>query len=69
MVNSAQISDDTDKDGNPIDDRDSSPDKWIKYEDDEDYDNIKTDLIKLLRMKYSLEIISENPLVLKKIKY
>ena len=37
--------------------------------DDEDYDNIKTDLIKLLRMKYSLEIISENPLVLKKIKY
>ena len=36
---------------------------------DVENDNIKTDLIKLLRMKYSLEIISENPLVLKKIKY
>ena len=37
--------------------------------DDEDYDSIKTQVIKLLRMKYSLEIISEDPLDLKKIKY
>ena len=37
--------------------------------DDKDYDKIKAEVIKLLRMKYSLEIISENPLDLKKIEY
>lgn len=35
--------------------------------DDEDYESIKAEVIKLLRMKYSLEIISEDPLDLKKI--
>ncbi len=34
--------------------------------DDENYKSIKTEVIKLLRMKYSLEIISEDPLELKK---
>ena len=34
--------------------------------DDEDYDKVKAEAIKLLRMKYSLEIISENPLDFKK---
>ena len=38
--NEAAITKDTDSDGEEIDDRDSSTDKWIKYEDDEDYDNI-----------------------------
>ena len=37
--------------------------------DDEDYESIKAEVIKLLRMKYSLEIISEEPLDLKKIEY
>ena len=37
--------------------------------DDEDYESIKVEVIKLLRMKYSLEIISEYPLNLKKIEY
>ncbi len=37
--------------------------------DDENYDSIKADVIKLLRMKYSLEIISEDPLDFKKIEY
>lgn len=37
--------------------------------DDENYESIKAEVIKLLRMKYSLEIISENPLNLKKIEY
>ncbi len=36
---------------------------------DEDYDSIKTEVIKLLKIKYSLEIISEDPLDLKKIEY
>ena len=37
--------------------------------DDEDYNKVKAEVIKLLRMKYSLEIISEDPLDLKKIEY
>lgn len=36
---------------------------------DEDYDKVKYEVIKLLRMKYSLEIISEDPLDFKKIEY
>lgn len=36
---------------------------------DEDYDKVKSEVIKLLRMKYSLEIISEDPLDFKKIEY
>ena len=38
--NEACISEDTDKAGNTIDDRDSDTETWVKYEDDEDYDNI-----------------------------
>ena len=38
--NEAAITGDTDKDGNPVDDRDSKPEDWVKYEDDEDFDNI-----------------------------
>lgn len=34
--------------------------------DDEDYESIKAEVIKLLRMKYSLEIINEDPSDLKK---
>lgn len=36
---------------------------------DEDYESIKAEVIKLLRMKYSLETISEDPLDLKKNEY
>ena len=36
---------------------------------DEDYEKAKAKIIKLLRIKYSLEIISEDPLDLKKIEY
>lgn len=36
---------------------------------DEDYEKTKAEVIKLLRIKYSLEIISEDPLDLKKIEY
>lgn len=37
--------------------------------DDEDYDKVKAEVIKLLKMKYSLEIIGEDPLDFKKIEY
>ena len=36
---------------------------------DENYDKIKNEVIKLLRIKYALEIISEDPLEFKKIEY
>lgn len=44
----------------------SAKDTFNVNDDDE---NIKAEVIKLLRMKCSLEIISENPLDLKKIEY
>lgn len=37
--------------------------------DDENYVIVKSEVIKLLRMKYSLEIICEDPLDFKKIEY
>lgn len=35
----------------------------------ENYKKVKAEVIKLLRIKYALEIINENPLELKKIEY
>lgn len=35
----------------------------------ENYNKVKKEIIKLLRIKYSLEIVSEEPLELKKIEY
>ena len=36
---------------------------------DENYEKTKAEVIKLLKIKYSLEVISEDPLDLKKIEY
>ena len=36
---------------------------------DNNYEKIKTEVVKLLRIKYALEIISEDPLDFKKIEY
>ena len=41
IINQAQISDDSDKDGNDITDKDSTPDKWIEGEDDQDIEKVK----------------------------
>ena len=38
--NEAAITEDTDENGDEVDDRDSDTEEWKKYEDDEDYDNI-----------------------------
>ena len=38
--NEAAITEDTDENGDPVDDRDSNTDDWVKYEDDEDFDNV-----------------------------
>lgn len=37
--------------------------------DEKNYKRLKTEVIKLLRIKYSLEIISEDPLDFKRIEY
>ncbi len=41
IINSAQISEDSDENGNPIDDDDSIPNEWNEGEDDQDREYIK----------------------------
>lgn len=61
IVNSAQISDDTDKDGNPIEDDDSTPDKWIDGEDDQDKEYVKLTYFDLALRKWVTQaIVIEN---------
>ena len=61
IVNSAQISDDTDKNGNPVDDIDSTPDKWVDGEDDQDKEYIKlTEFDLALRKWVTQAIVIEN---------
>lgn len=57
IINSAQISDDTDKDGNPIDDEDSTPDKWIDGDDDQDQEFIKLNYFDLSLRKWVTQAI------------
>ena len=73
--NEACISDDSDKDGNPIEDRDSTPEDWkkensTKYydnehnwpvykEDDEDYDNIILKPFDLALRKFIIAVSSD----------
>ena len=54
--NEAAITKDTDSDGDEIDDRDSSTDKWIKYEDDEDYDNVILQSFDLALRKFIIAV-------------
>jgi len=52
IVNQAQISDDSDGDGNDIEDKDSTPDKWIEGEDDQDIEKIKVQEFDLALRKF-----------------
>ena len=54
--NEAAITEDTDSDGNPVDDRDSDTEKWIKYEDDEDYDNLILQSFDLALRKFIIAV-------------
>ena len=54
--NEAAITGDTDENGNSVDDRDSKPEEWKKYEDDEDFDNIKVQSFDLALRKYITKI-------------
>lgn len=54
--NEAAITEDTDEEGNPVDDRDSHTDVWKKYEDDEDYDNITLQVFDLALRKFIIAV-------------
>ena len=61
IINSAQISDDTDKNGKPVDDIDSVPDKWNDGEDDQDKEYIKLTYFDLALRKWVTQaIVVEN---------
>ena len=58
--NEAEISDDSDEEGNPVDDRDSKPEDWVKYEDDEDYDNIILQSFDLALRKFIIAVSNDD---------
>ncbi len=61
IINHAEISKDTDEDGNEIDDIDSTPDKWNEGEDDQDIEKIYVKYFDLaLRKWVSQAIIIED---------
>ena len=61
IINQAQISEDADKNGNDVDDRDSTPDKWIEGEDDQDIEKIKVQYFDLALRKWVTQaIVIEN---------
>ena len=57
ITNHAQISDDTDKDGNKINDKDSETDKWNEGEDDQDIENVKVEYFDLALLKFVSKVI------------
>ena len=61
IVNKAQISEDADKDGKPVEDIDSTPDVWKEGEDDQDYENVGVEYFDLSLLKYVTKaIVTEN---------
>ena len=57
ITNKAQISDDTDKDGKDITDKDSTPDEWNKGEDDQDVEHVKVEYFDLALLKFVSKVI------------
>ena len=57
ITNHAQISDDTDKDGKPIKDKDSETDVWNEGEDDQDIENVKVEYFDLALLKFVTKVI------------
>ena len=61
IINQAQISDDSDEDGNEVTDKDSTPSEWIEGEDDQDIEKIKVQYFDLaLRKWVTKAIVTEN---------
>ena len=57
--NEAAITEDTDENGDPVDDRDSDTEEWVKYEDDEDYDNIILQSFDLALRKFIVAVSND----------
>ena len=57
ITNHAQISDDTDEDGEDITDKDSTPDEWNEGEDDQDIENVKVEYFDLSLLKFVSKVI------------
>ena len=61
IINQAQISEDTDKDGNDVEDKDSTPDEWNEGEDDQDIEKVKVQYFDLsLRKWVTQAIVNKN---------
>ena len=61
LINKAQISDDSDKEGKDVIDKDSTPDKWIEGEDDQDIEKVKVKYFDLALRKWVTQaIVIEN---------
>ena len=61
LTNYAQITEDTDSEGKPVTDRDSTPNEWIDGEDDQDIEKIKVRYFDLsLRKWVTKAIVYEN---------
>ena len=54
--NEAAITEDCDEEGNPVDDRDSDTEDWVKYEDDEDFDNVVLQSFDLALRKFIIAV-------------
>ena len=54
--NEAEISEDTDSEGKEVKDRDSDTEDWVKYEDDEDYDNVILESFDLALRKFIVAV-------------
>lgn len=57
IINEAQISNDSDANGNDVADIDSTPDKWIEGEDDQDIEKIKVKYFDLALRKWVTQAI------------
>ena len=57
IINQAQISDDSDEDGNDVTDKDSTPNEWIDGEDDQDIEKIKVQYFDLALRKWVTKAI------------
>jgi len=57
LINKAQISNDSDANGKDVIDRDSTPDKWIDGEDDQDIEKVKVKYFDLALRKWVTQAI------------
>ena len=57
--NEAAVTQDANEKGEPVDDRDSNPEEWKKYEDDEDYDKITLQSFDLSLRKFIIAVSND----------